>query len=277
MQSAGIALNTIPREKFRQLIEYHKRRLLSQDPTTVKRGLQDICAIFRVRGVNLLTETVRNELELTLLGLLHKKSNDPKILMWTLNALSFVGRSEGCLEAIKLCIEHNEESPSLIASGIAALQRIFGQDDIRPLTKNCNEQVVTLASLRHLPYKSVDIESSRVDVEKSSPDLLRLALILVGTDKAPPNLFDPHHENNAIIKALGKHDDTIVRQYSCWAVVENPNLNLDDLGIEICNIQDHPSNVRAWMYEAFCKQAPASAETIEKEMASSDENGLKWR
>jgi len=256
-------LNSISREKFRQLIEYQKYRLLSQDPTTVKRGLQDLCSIFRCTGINFLTENGRNELELRLLGLLHKKSRDPKILMWTLNALSFVGRSRGCLDAIKACIGQNEENPSLTASGIAALQKIFGQDETRPLTKNLNEQIVMLASLRHLPSSSINLDSSRIDIDKSSPEVLRLALILVGTEKAPPYLFDPHHENNSIIKVLGAHDDAIVRQYSCWAVVENPHLGLTDLGIEFCDIQDHPPNVRAWMYEALCDQAPDSAETIE--------------
>ncbi|MGE0152951.1 MAG: hypothetical protein AB7R90_10055, partial [Reyranellaceae bacterium] len=41
--------------------------------------------------------------------------------------------------------------------------------------------------------------------------------------------------------------DTIVSQYSVWAVVENSNLNIKNLGVKYKDIESKPTNVRAWM------------------------------
>jgi len=107
------------------------------------------------------------------------------------------------------------------------------------------------------------VTSARIDIEKASPDLLKLALVLVGIGKAPPNLFDPRHNNSEIVRVLGSHDHPIVKQYSCWAIVENPKLNYSNLGIPFDTIQDQPANVRAWMYEALCDSGPRNHQTTE--------------
>ncbi len=68
----------------------------------------------------------------------------------------------------------------------------------------------------------------------------------------------------AIVKALGGHHDQIVSQYSVWAIAENPNLSLADLGIDLKNVDRQPSNVRSWAYQlvAMDKNAAAHIELI---------------
>ena len=251
-------------EKIRQYIEYQQLRIASADDIIIKRGLQDLSEILRGGGANYLTITLKSQLELQLLGLLSKKSKNPKLTMWALNAIAFVGTETSCAQAITDCVQQFEENAEVVASGIAALQKICRHNkSISQISKNTSEQVLLLASLRHLPAHHVDVSSSKIKIDDSSPDLLRLALILVGTNKAPENLFDPNHDNSKIVKALGAHEDSIVRQYSCWAAVEHPNLGYDDLGIPFAQIQEQPANVRAWMYEVLCDSGPMSGQTIE--------------
>jgi hypothetical protein len=73
-------------------------------------------------------------------------------------------------------------------------------------------------------------------VENASPDLLKLALVVVGLDRAPQNMVHPRHDNSQLVRALGVHHDNVVSQYSIWAITENQSLGLKDLGVDIRNI-----------------------------------------
>ncbi len=88
---------------------------------------------------------------------------------------------------------------------------------------------------------------------------MKLALVVVGLDRAPPNMLHPRHDNPQLVRALGGHDDNIVSQYSVWAITENPSLRLGDLGIDIRGIEQQPANVRAWVFRLIA-MTPEDAE-----------------
>ena len=88
-----------------------------------------------------------------------------------------------------------------------------------------------------------------MNVETAAADLLKLALVVVGLDRAPVNLLNPRHTNAEMVKALGGHHDNIVSQYTIWAITENASLGVSNLGIDIKNIEQQPPNVRAWLFQ----------------------------
>jgi hypothetical protein len=88
--------------------------------------------------------------------------------------------------------------------------------------------------------------------------VLKLGLIVVGLDRAPANLFHPRHSNPEIVKVLGSHHDSVVSQYTVWAIAENDSLGLSDLGIPISSIETRPPNVRSWMFQLIA-MSPATA------------------
>ena len=98
-------------------------------------------------------------------------------------------------------------------------------------------------------HQNLDTSSFPVNIETASPDQLKLALVVVGLDRAPAHLFHPRHDNPAIVEVLGRHDDHIVSQYSVRAITENANLGFGDLGIDIKLIERQPANVRSWVYQ----------------------------
>ena len=106
-----------------------------------------------------------------------------------------------------------------------------------------------LAALQHVDHQNLDTSSFPVNIETASPDQLKLALVVVGLDRAPAHLFHPRHDNPAIVEVFGRHDDHIVSQYSVWAITENANLGFGDLGIDIKLIERQPANVRSWVYQ----------------------------
>jgi hypothetical protein len=119
--------------------------------------------------------------------------------------------------------------------------------------------MVTLAALQHVEANQLDLSALPINIETASPDLLKLALVVVGLDRAPENMLHPRHGNPKIVKALGGHDDNTVSQYSVWAITENPSLRLGDLGIDIRGIEQQPPNVRAWVLRLIA-MTPEDAE-----------------
>jgi hypothetical protein len=75
--------------------------------------------------------------------------------------------------------------------------------------------------------------------------LLGQALNVIGLNRDIQHLFDPRHENGKVVRALGQHDDPIVRQYGVWAVIENDRLGLEHLGVPFDRLEDEPANVQA--------------------------------
>src|SRR5690606_22020246 len=89
----------------------------------------------------------------------------------------------------------------------------------------------------------------RINVDTADDEVLKLALITVGLNKAFENMFHPRHSNAELVKALGQHNNRIVKQYSVWSVIENTNLSIEDLGIPFSGLDIEPSNVQAKMLQ----------------------------
>ena len=123
--------------------------------------------------------------------------------------------------------------------------------------------MMTLAALQHVEVNKLDLSALPINVETASPDMLKLALVVVGLDRAPENMMHPRHENHALVKALGSHHDNIVAQYTVWAITENPSLNLGDLGVDIKLVEEQPANVRAWIFRLIAMTAEDAERNFE--------------
>jgi hypothetical protein len=118
--------------------------------------------------------------------------------------------------------------------------------------------VRVLAALQHIDAAKLDQSGLPINIEIATPDVLKLGLIVVGLDRAPANLFHPRHSNPEIVKVLGRHHDSVVSQYTVWAIAENDSLGLSELGIPISSIETRPPNVRSWMFQLIA-MSPATA------------------
>ncbi|TGD99755.1 hypothetical protein [Methylobacterium nonmethylotrophicum] len=94
-----------------------------------------------------------------------------------------------------------------------------------------------------------------IDVDGATPDVLRLALLVVGLGRSPENLLNPRHSDGEMVRALGRHEDPIVSQYTVWAITENDKLGLAHLGVPLQDIEGQPDNVRAWMFQLLAMEA----------------------
>lgn len=163
------------------------------------------------------------------------------------------------MEAILHTVQQYQNEPQTSAAAIAAVFKMSPK--ARALLKKLsfNEQMLTLAALQHVDVERLDLTSLPINVETASPELLKLALVVVGLDRAPANMMHPRFKNSEIVKVLGGHHDNVVAQYTVWAITENPSLSLRDIGIDIRLVEDQPLNVRAWIYRLIAMM-PEDAE-----------------
>ncbi|WP_164889414.1 hypothetical protein, partial [Mesorhizobium sp. M7A.F.Ca.CA.002.03.2.1] len=216
-----------------------------------------ICRIYRL-GYRI----VQSELlgvQQSIVGILYTRKSDEKLRRWALNALARCGTAAVSLECVMGVFKEFSSDPQTAAAAIAAIYRMK-----RDATKAIDDldlfdpQMRVLAALQHVEHTKLDLTGIPVDIEKASADVLKLGLIVVGLNRAPHNLFHPRHSNSEIVKALGAYDDDIVVQYTVWAVAENDNLSIDDLGIPLSSVESRPPNVRGWMYRAIAMHANAA-------------------
>jgi len=228
---------------------YIKSQLETTDSGRTKRALQYVCRLYRTGHRFKLSDRIG--LEQSIVGILYTRRNDEKLRRWALNALARCGTPGLSLECVLEIFKCFHDDPQTAAAAIAALYRMHpSPTDFIESLDVFDPQMRVLAALQHVHYTELDLRSLPVDVEIASSDILKLSLIVVGLSRAPSNLFHPRHSNAEIVKALGNHDDSIVAQYTVWAVAENDDLSISDLGIPINSIESLPSNVRAWMYRA---------------------------
>jgi hypothetical protein len=161
------------------------------------------------------------------------------------------------VEAIVGVLKRYRDEPQTTAAAIAAVYRMSKKAGAILRGLSFDEQMLTLAALQHADAGNLDLSSLPIDVEKASPDLLKLGLVLVGLDRAPSNLLNPQHSNAEMVKALGAHHDDLVSQYSVWAITENPSLGVADLGIDIRDIEEKPPNVRGWIFQLLAMTSEA--------------------
>lgn len=235
------------------IVDYLKSQIETGDPARTKKALQEICKHYR-DGYHVHPNKLVG-LEQSVVGLLYTQDSDEKVRRWALNTLARLGREPQCMEAVMHALKQYDHEPQTSAAAIAAIFRMSRKARAILQKLSFDEQMVTLAALQHVDVNKLDLSALPIDVETASPDLLKLALVIVGLDRAPENMLHPRHENSELVKALGGHHDNVVAQYTVWAITENPSLNLIDLGIDIKLVEDQPANVRAWIYRLIAMTA----------------------
>ncbi|HVX76509.1 MAG TPA: hypothetical protein VHB49_10295 [Bradyrhizobium sp.] len=231
-----------------QAVAYLRTQLDTGIPDRTKRALQDLCRVYR-RGQRITPDQLLG-VEQTIVGILHTpQAQDEKVRRWALNAIARIGRARTCLEAV-INILTKFDDPQTIASGVAAVYSISANPTASlGVLKGFDPKTMLLGALQHVPHDQLDLSHLPIKVDTAELDHLKLALVVVGLDRAPAHLFDPRYENAAIVKVLGSHDDDVVSQYTVWAITENGHLSIRDLGIPLKDIEQQPANVRGWMFQ----------------------------
>lgn len=173
-------------------------------------------------------------------------TGDYKVVRWCLNAITRLGQYDSSIRSIELTLAQYQDVPEIIAAAVSALARICrGQipdlGDLRQVTPETR----LLAALQTVPPSALNFSGLTIDIDHAEAEILKLALIVIGLNKDIKNFLHPKYENGEIVRALGQHDDYIVRQYSVWAVMENTQLTLEHLGVPLSDIDNQPSNVQA--------------------------------
>jgi hypothetical protein len=197
-------------------------------------------------------------IENSILGRLYSMPQDPKVRRWALNALAQLGHETHCREAILTVLENYRDDPDSLASGIAAIFKLCKDAPALLRRMSFDQQMVALSALQHAPPTALHRDCLPLNVETASSDHLKLALIVVGLDRAIPNMLNPNYSNAAMVKVIGGHHDPIVAQYSVWAITENRRLSVSDLGIMLSSIEQQPANVRSWIFQLIAMH-PTSA------------------
>jgi len=208
----------------RLTLTYIKSQIETGDATRTKKALQQLCKQYREGSRSHPDQLIG--LEQTIIGLLYTQANDEKVRRWALNALARLGREPTCMEAVMHALQQYTHEPQTTAAAIAAIYRMSRTAAQILRTLSFDEQMLTLAALQHVDSNNLDLSALPIDVETASPDLLKLALVVVGLDKAPNNMLHPHHKNAELVQALGQHHDGVVSQYSVWAITENESLRV---------------------------------------------------
>jgi hypothetical protein len=225
-----------------------KLQIESGDLRLIKIGLQNLCEQYR-SGLRLRVADLPGIESSVLAAFYTHGPKDEKVRRWSLNAIAQFGRAETCSEAVAHALEKYCLEPQTSASAIAATFALRTDAHEYLITqKNFPREVVVLGGLQTARASDVDTSAIKVNIETSSPDILRLSLVTIGMGRAPEHIFDPRHPNSSIVKVLGQHDDQIVSQYSIWAICENPTLGLRDLGVPLIDVIYKPANIRSWIY-----------------------------
>ena len=231
------------------------RQLGTRHARPTQKVLQDICQLYRT-GHRFLPDQLYN-IENQTIGLTFS-SADPKVRRWALNAIAQFGRPEHCRSAVMHALATYHYDPEVLAAAIAAFYHIDTNASLELRKFGFDQRMMTLAALQHVPASSLDLSALPIRVDLADEEQLKLGLLVVGLGKAPENMFEPNHDNAAIVRVLGSHHDPIVSQYSIWAITENINLNIDHLGIDIKNVEQMLPNIRAWVFQLLAMDAANS-------------------
>lgn len=238
--------------------DYIRSQIDSGDNTRIKSALQSLCGSYR-RGQTIHPGQLIGVVN-AVTGTAFRHTIDEKVRRWVLNTLARIGNAGTCIPAVQHLIKNHPDEPQTVAAGIAAVYKLCVRSDPSEALSGINfdPQMRTLAALQHVPANKLDLKDLPLDVDRATPDLLKLALIVVGLDRSPENLLNPRHSDAEMVKALGTHHDPVVSQYCVWAVTENDKLRLAHLGIDLKDIENQPDNVRSWLFRLLAIEATAA-------------------
>ncbi|MEM1149834.1 MAG: hypothetical protein AAGI03_04655 [Pseudomonadota bacterium] len=230
--------------------EYLLAQIGGGDPQQAKRALQDVCSL-HARGFHFKPHQ-RVTLEITTVGQLEAQRFDRKVRRWCLNVLALIGTPERSKDAIQRVIETFHNDPDTMASALTAFfkvspdayQDLSGRSFISP------QQIALAAHIGDFGSR-IRTDKTTIDIEKEDQTILCRALVAVGLNRAPENLFHPRYANADLVKKLSAHDQEAVMQYAVWAINENADLGVDHLAFDLCDLGTLPASIRGWTYRLY--------------------------
>lgn len=183
-------------------------------------------------------------------GYLAVNAQDAKVVRWALNTIARLGTQQGASNSVTAALSRHVQTPEIVGAAIAALAALY-RGAIPPLSTDTSipPEMRVLAAMQTVSAAQIGKVQLRIDIDKVDADLLKLALIVIGLNRDVQHLLHPRYANGEIVRALCQHDDSIVRQYSVWAVLENRALGLEHLGIPFERTEAEPENVQAKLLE----------------------------
>jgi hypothetical protein len=254
---------SIGEEKLVKLLIGHN------DPEQRKRGLQKLCCLYE-QGARFSNS---RPIALALNGLLF--SQPRKIRRWALRAISLIRDKAINLEAITALMPKVVDDPEVLSWAVAAIFAIAPEGEARELLKNQGiplSGALLLASAQYANDLKRTLVHHKVNIDNDTALELRLASLLLGFDIAPEHMFSGHFQNNAVVGQLNCHPDSLVAQYSVWAIRENSSLGISNLGFPLKDIESRPPNVRNWTYQLVSRNSGSFDEHLDLlECAAFDE------
>lgn len=223
------------------------------DPRRQKVALQELSRLYRTNH-RLAPETAPR-IEQQIVGLTNM-SRDEKVVRWGLNTLARLGTKD-CADSVERAVRRYQEVPEIVAAAVSALARLrMGQLSGVAALRGVAPEVQMLAAMQTVDPARLAMSGLEIDIAKVDPEILKLALIVVGLDRDVQHLLHPRYENGVIVRELGQHDDPIVRQYAVWAVIENHRLTFNHLGIDLARIEEQPANVQSKLLQLGASSLP---------------------
>ncbi len=234
----------------------------SGNPLRIKSALQTICEHYR-KGA-LIRPDELHKIRLSVIGTAYQ-TNDEKVRRWVVNTLARIGSHAESLPVINFIYDAYSHEPEMVAACVAAAHKICAGSSLeKTLSKwQASDALATLAALQHKTPATLPLKGLPLNVETADAELLKLGLIVVGLGNSPGNILNPRHTDAEMVKSLGSHHDPIVSQYSIWAIAENTQLSVADLGIDIRDVNAHPENVRSWIYRLIAQRERSAKECWE--------------
>lgn len=236
---------------------YIRAMILSGDDNAKENNLEKLCSLLNKKHVPNDVEALCQ----AIVGLFFDKSE--RLRRWSFNAFALLGKYGGQrhLPAIEQAILRNIENPSLLPCAVSAFFAICR--DEQHIFKWLNDNSIPLQGALLVavsPFNKSCAEAlskQKINIDIADPLSLQNVAVLVGLEKVPDNVFSERHPYKGIIGRLNLHDDKLVRQYSIWAISENPHLELSDLGINIEDIDSQPDNVKKWLFHLVARDSKA--------------------
>jgi len=222
------------------------------DDRRKKVALQEIARIYRSGGR--FSPQARNGLELTINGLL-SAPQDEKVTRWCLNCIAQMGTRDGSMLSVERALQQQVANPEIIAAAVAAAAKLYaGRLEDCTALGSVQPEIRTLAALQVTSPAKLDLSGFEIHVDTADDEVLKLALITVGLNRAFENMFHPRHSNGELVRALGQHDNIIVKQYAVWSIIENAELSIKNLGISLSSIENEPPNVQSKLLQLAAEQ-----------------------
>lgn len=237
-----------------QLANFLASELASRDDTRRQKvALQELSYLYRA-NYRLAPEAAQR-MEQQIVGLIDM-SRDGKVVRWGLNTLARLGTKD-CTASVERAVKRYEDVPEIVAASVSALARLrMGQLSGIAALRGVAPEVQMLAAMQTVDPARLTISGLQIDIAKVDPEILKLALIIVGLDRDVQHLLDPRHENGIIVRELCQHDNPIVRQYAVWAVIENHRLSFAHLDIDLDRIDEQPENVQSKLLQLVASSLP---------------------